>query len=133
MTALLQPLRFISSRTPSRPTRTSARTEGGNFLCVLTERCSTIRAFASSTSTPAGSLLALLPASKALSEGRDAAPSLAHPSPESRSQLDQRSPTPDDSWIERLSLPPLRFGQSRLTIPNTCSTITVSASLRSDC
>jgi len=29
--------------------------------------------------------------------------------------------------------PPLRFGQSRLTIPNTCSTITVSASLRSDC
>jgi len=28
--------------------------------------------------------------------------------------------------------PPLRFGQSRLTIPNTCSTITVSASLRSD-
>src|SRR5450755_2433842 len=29
--------------------------------------------------------------------------------------------------------PPLRFGQSRLTIPNTCATITVSASLRSDC
>jgi len=32
--------------------------------------------------------------------------------------------------------PPSRsasFGQSRLTIPNTCSTITVSASLRSDC
>ncbi len=27
----------------------------------------------------------------------------------------------------------LRFGPSRLTIPNTCSTITVSASLRSDC
>jgi hypothetical protein len=29
--------------------------------------------------------------------------------------------------------PPLRFGQSRLTIPNPCATITVSASLRSDC
>src|SRR5271165_7252052 len=29
--------------------------------------------------------------------------------------------------------PPLRFGQSRLTIPNTCATITLSASLRSDC
>src|ERR1035441_8523604 len=29
--------------------------------------------------------------------------------------------------------PPLRSGQFRLTIPNTCSTITVSASLRSDC
>src|SRR5271165_6200887 len=29
--------------------------------------------------------------------------------------------------------PPLRFGPSRLTIPNTCSTITMSASLRSDC
>ena len=29
--------------------------------------------------------------------------------------------------------PPLLFGQSRLTIPNTCATITVSASLRSDC
>src|ERR1019366_10401501 len=28
--------------------------------------------------------------------------------------------------------PPLRVGQSRLTIPNTCATITVSASLRSD-
>jgi len=27
----------------------------------------------------------------------------------------------------------LRFAQSRLTIPDTCSTITVSASLRSDC
>src|ERR1035438_7285044 len=29
--------------------------------------------------------------------------------------------------------PPLRFGQSSLTIPNTCATITVSASLRCDC
>ena len=29
--------------------------------------------------------------------------------------------------------PPLRFGPSPLTIPNTCSTINVSASLRSDC
>jgi hypothetical protein len=29
--------------------------------------------------------------------------------------------------------PPLRFGQYRLTIPNTYSTITMSALLRSDC
>ena|SRR5260370_32031445 len=29
--------------------------------------------------------------------------------------------------------PPIRFGQYRLTIPNTYSTITMSASLRSDC
>ena len=29
--------------------------------------------------------------------------------------------------------PPLRSGQFRLTIPNTYSTITISASLRSDC
>jgi len=29
--------------------------------------------------------------------------------------------------------PPLCFGPSRLTIPTTCSTITMSASLRSDC
>src|ERR1035437_7597967 len=31
------------------------------------------------------------------------------------------------------NLPPLRSGQFRLTIPNTYSTITMSASLRSDC
>src|SRR5713101_6282415 len=31
------------------------------------------------------------------------------------------------------NLPPLRCGQSRLTIPNTSSTITMPASLRSDC
>ena len=31
------------------------------------------------------------------------------------------------------NLPPLRSGQSRLTIPNTSSTITMPASLRSDC
>src|SRR5450755_3246928 len=29
--------------------------------------------------------------------------------------------------------PPPRFGQTRFTIPNTCSPITLSASLRSDC
>jgi hypothetical protein len=31
------------------------------------------------------------------------------------------------------NLPPLHSGQFRLTIPNTYSTITMSASLRSDC
>ena len=31
------------------------------------------------------------------------------------------------------NLPPLRPGQFRLTIPNTYSTVTVPASLRSDC
>jgi hypothetical protein len=70
----------------------------------------------------------LLPASKELGEGRDAAPSLAHLSPKPRCKGLQ---TPDHLF--KLSLPQLCFGQSRLTIPNTCSTITVSASLRSDC